>query len=136
MGHPGRSFGAAFAALTLLCAAPLLGACAANSYAGIPFAAGAAAPELQGLAMRAQAGDKQAQLELGIRYEEGRGVPVDLRRAERLYRMAASDSGGTMYVYSPPVGQNGRGQVVPINSGPRQIGLAEARRRLENLVHD
>jgi hypothetical protein len=123
----------ATAALVLLCAPPLLAGCAANSYAGIPFAVGAADPELQGLAMRAQAGDKQAQLELGIRFQEGRAVPVDLRRAERLYALAASDSGGTMYIYSPPVGSNGRGQVIPVNSGPRQRGLSEARRRWTRL---
>jgi hypothetical protein len=129
-----RAVGAALlAALMLLCASPLLTACTANSYAGIPFSVGAADPDLQGLAMRAQAGDKHAQLELGVRYEEGRGVPIDLRRAERLYLMAASDSGGTTYVYSPPVGRNGRGQVIPVDTGPRQHGLPEARVRLDEL---
>jgi TPR repeat protein len=70
------------------CAAALLCACAvSNTYAGIPLAAGAADAELQSLARRAQAGDKQARLELGVRYEEGRGVVRDLERAERLYLM-------------------------------------------------
>ena len=128
-----RRLRAAAAALLLLGVPLLASGCAASAYAGIPFAAGAADPELQWLAQRAQAGDKQAQLELGIRYEEGRGVPVDLARARRLYRLAAADSGGTMYVYSPPVGRHGRGGVIPIRSGPPQPGLVEARERLERL---
>ena len=109
-----------------------LQACAApSSYMGISLVAGAADPELQQLAYRAQAGDKQAQLELGIRFEEGRGVPVDAKRAMGLYRMAASDSGGTMWVYTPPVGNETKGRVMPINTGPRLPGLEEASRRLE-----
>jgi TPR repeat protein len=117
----------------LLASAALLGlaGCAAAAFAGISLAPGAADPALQQLARRAQSGDKQAQLELGIAYEEGRGVPVDLARAERLYRMAASDSGGTIYVYTPPVGRHGQGRVVPVSRGVGQPGLAEAKARLE-----
>jgi hypothetical protein len=100
---------------------------------GISFASGAADPELQALARRAQSGDKQAQLELGIRYEEGRGLPVDLERAERLYRTAGADSGGTTYVYSPPVGQRGRGEVAELLREPRAPGLSEAEQRLARL---
>jgi hypothetical protein len=76
-------------AFTLACA-PLLAACSTRAYAGISFAPGAAEPDLQSLARQARSGDKQAQLQLGIRYEEGRGVPVDLARAERLYFQAAT----------------------------------------------
>lgn len=135
-GRPNRSLRTTVAAFTLLCTASLIAGCAASSYAGIPFAAGTADPELQTLAMRAQAGGKHAQLELGIRYEEGRGVPINLRRAERLYRMAASEDRGPIYVYSPPVGSNGRGQIVPVNTGSRQAGLDAARIRLRRLLHD
>lgn len=39
-----------------------------------------------------------------VRYEEGRGLPIDLLRAERLYSLAAADSGGAMWVYVPSVG--------------------------------
>jgi hypothetical protein len=87
----------------------------------------------QALARRAQSGDKQAQLELGIREEEGRGVPMDSELAERLYRMAATDSGGTAYVYLPPVGKHGRGRVAAISRGSARWGLADARVRLERL---
>ncbi|WP_162806791.1 SEL1-like repeat protein [Sphingosinicella terrae] len=104
-----------------------------NSFAGISFASGAADSELQGLAMRAQAGDKHAQLELGIRYEQGRGVPVNLARAEHLYRLAASDSSGSGLVYLPPVG-TARGQVVPVRTGQSSRGLDEARERLDRII--
>lgn len=129
-----RSLRGLVAALVLLCAPLVLSACASSSYMGIPFASGAADAELQTLARRAQAGDKQAQLELGIRYEEGRGVPVDLARAERLYRMAASDSGGTTYVYSPPLRTGDPARVIRVDQRPSATGLAEARNRLWALA--
>jgi len=79
-------------AASLAIAAPLgLAACFNSSYAGIPFAKDAADPELQSLARLARSGDKHAQLKLGIRYEEGRGVPVDLERARDLYFDAATN---------------------------------------------
>jgi hypothetical protein len=123
----------AFAAL----ASCALAACAAgSSYMGIPLAtAMAAGPDaaLRNLAARAQSGDKHAQLELGIRFEEGRGVPRDLAKAERLYRLAATDSGGTMWIYSPPVKEGASGRVIPVERGPLQPGLEEASRRLAAL---
>jgi hypothetical protein len=97
---------------------------------GISFAPGAVASNLQDLAWRAQAGDKQAQLDLGIAYEEGFGVPVDLKRAEGLYRMASLDSGGTIYVYQPPVRKGGRSGMVPVDTGPIVKGLGAAKVRL------
>lgn len=83
------------------------------------------------LARSAWAGNKQAQLELGIRFEEGRGVTQDPGRARKLYAKAARDSGGTIWVYTPPVGNGTKGRVIPVNTGPKQSGLAEAKRRLE-----
>lgn len=50
----------AAAALVLLCGAALAGGCSANSYAGIPLAAGAADSELQAPARRAQVCDRTA----------------------------------------------------------------------------
>ncbi|HEX9933253.1 MAG TPA: SEL1-like repeat protein [Allosphingosinicella sp.] len=118
----------------LLAAAVLLAAgCAGNSFQGISLAPGAAKPELQSLATRARGGDKHAQLELGIRFEEGHGVPMDWDRAERLYRMAATRSGGTTMIYVPPVRRGGAGHVMPVSNGPVVPGLAEARLRLEAL---
>src|SRR5690349_18970327 len=93
-----------------------VGACSSgSSYMSIPLADPAwAAPgtEVRELAQRAQAGDKQAQLDLGIAFEEGRGVPRDLGKARRLYRLAAADSGGRTWVYSPPVRTGERGRVI------------------------
>jgi hypothetical protein len=112
-----------------------LGACAApTSYVGISFAPGAAAGDLQELARQALAGDKQAQLDLGIAYEEGRGIAVDLKRAEELYRLAAVDGGGVIWIYSPPVGNGTSGRVVPIDRGKVRGGLMAARSRLDRLL--
>ena len=115
-----------------------LGSCASPShYMGIDLVSASTAAseqtELQQLARRAQAGDKQAQLELGARFEEGRGVPVDLDKARKLYAAAASDSGGTIWVYSPPVGNGTKGRVIPVNTGAKQVGLAEAKKLLARL---
>jgi hypothetical protein len=87
--------------------------------------------ELQALAQRAHAGDKQAQLDLGIAYEEARGVGVDRRKARSLYRLASADTGGTTWVYVPSTGEAGR--VTPVNLGVRQSGLREAKERFIKL---
>ena len=105
----------------------------ATSYQGISLRAGEGDPAVRALASRAASGDKWAQLELGIRFEEGRGVPMDWRRAARLYRMAAAQSGGTTMIYVPPVRRGGTGSVMPMSLGPVVPGLAEARARLEAL---
>ncbi|MEO1046352.1 MAG: hypothetical protein AAFX04_12995 [Pseudomonadota bacterium] len=88
---------------------------------------------LPDLARAAMGGDKWAQLELGIRFEEGIGVARDVKKARSLYAKAATDSGGTIWVYSPPVGNGTRGQVIPVDTGPKRYGLAAAKRRLKNL---
>jgi hypothetical protein len=103
-----------------------LPACASQSYFGIPLAADTADAELQSLANRARAGDKHAQLELGIRFEEGAGVPVDLGKAIKLYRYAASDTGGARTIFVP----NGAGvAATTVKSGPLVPGLPAARLR-------
>lgn len=134
IANPRQRLRGATVALLLFCAPLVLGGCAANarSYAGIPFAAGSADAGLQSLALRARAGDKHAQLELGIRFEEGRGVPVRRTLARRLYRLAARDSGGMVWTHSPSV-RGVPGTPIQVDLGPRQAGLAEARRRLERL---
>jgi len=118
--------------LALLSAAALLtSSCASSQYMGLSLIPGEAPTDLQNLAARAHAGDKQAQLDLGIRFEEGRGVPRDRRKAIRLYEQAAADSGGTTWVYSPPVGKEASGRAVPISGQPKSAGLVEAKRRLD-----
>jgi hypothetical protein len=111
----------------LLC----LPACS-NSYAGISLSAGEADPALQSLARRARAGDEHAQLDLGARYEDGDGVPRDLRRAEQLYRRASSPRSATQHIHSPAVGKHGQDRVV-VSTGLPKPGLEEARVRLKGL---
>lgn len=119
-------------ALSLAIGAIALGGCATSSYAGVPLSPGAADADLQQLAYRARAGDKHAQLELGKRYEEGRGLHRHLGRAIRLYRLASTPSGGQVWIYSPPV-LGSPGTVVPFYLGPREPGLIEAATRLTAL---
>ncbi len=119
--------------LPMLATALLLNACASRIYMGVPLTEGPGDPELRYLAERAAAGDKQAQLNLGIRYEEGRGVPVDLARAESLYRLAASDDPKQNWVYTPPVGNGTSGRVVAVDRAAAKLGLLEARQRLQQL---
>lgn len=109
-------------------------ACATSSYMGISMIPGEASPEVQGLAQRARAGNKQAQFDLGIKFEEGNGVPQDEARAIRLYKQAARDSGGAQWVYVPSPGNGAPARVMPVDTGPRQAGLEEAKRRLGNLL--
>lgn len=112
----------------------LLSTCASSNYFGIPFGVGQADPELQRLASRARVGNKRAQLELGIMFEEGRGVARDVGKAKSLYRQAASDSGGKIWVYAPSLRDGTGGKVVPIDRPPHTAGLPEARIRLERLT--
>lgn len=124
----------AWAALVVPAIALALSACAASThYMGIDIASESVLWDIRSLAQRAQAGDKHAQLELGIAFELGRGVPRDLKAARSLYKQAANDSGGVIWVYSPPVGSGTRGQVIPIDTGVRRAGLEEAKRRLEEM---
>jgi hypothetical protein len=112
-------------------AMPLAACAAPASYMGVSFTPGAADPHIQTLARNARAGDKHAQLALGIAYEEGRGVGANPKRARKLYRAAATDSGGTIYVYVPATRKGGRGYVMPVDMGPRVAGLAEASHQLD-----
>lgn len=128
-----KTNGTSRALSVILAAALMTGGCAGDRYMGVSLKPGGADPTVQALAARAQAGDKQAQLDLGIRFEEGAGVARNLTAAKKLYRQAASDSGGTIWVYTPPVGNGTSGRVVPVKSGAKQYGLADARRRLKAL---
>jgi hypothetical protein len=125
-GVPSRSRKGLFAALALLVLMPVPAACAADRYMGISLEPGGN-PEVQALARRARSGDQQAQFELARLFEEGRGFPHDLRRAERLYLLASLDRGGTRYAYSPPQQGDRRGGTVPVSQGPRVRGIPEAR---------
>jgi hypothetical protein len=119
----------------LLAAALLLSGCASQQYMGVSLKPGGADPAVQALAARASTGDKQAQLDLGIRFEEGRGAQRNIIKAKSLYRMAASLTGGPVWVYLPPPGPGLSGRVVQMGEQPVRAGLVEARRRLE-MLHD
>lgn len=86
------------------------------------------------LAQAAQSGNKRAQLELGMRFEEGvAGVEQDWERAAQLYQQAgrATPARHGMRVSQSEAGVGGgvsRGVV-----SPRIPGLPEARERLEAL---
>jgi hypothetical protein len=105
-------------------------------YMGISLQPGAAEPALQALAARARAGDKQAQLELGIRFEEGSGISRDLLQARALYAAAAKDSGGTRWIYTPPVASSAPSVQPYGGQDPKIAGKAEAKRRLARLSHE
>jgi hypothetical protein len=102
-------------AAVLACALLLLFGFGA-SHAGSRSTAGEANPELRSLERRAQAGDKQAQLELGIRYEEGRDVPRDPEKAGRLYRRNLS--GTRFQTQSVPSGGGVRPENTAIGEPP------------------
>jgi|TARA_R100000501_G_scaffold17919_1_gene34799 hypothetical protein len=112
-----------------------LTSCGSTTYPGIDLSgrpASEEAFEIQQLALRAELGDKGAQLELGQRYETGDGVLCDVKVARRLYEQAATNSGGRQQVYSPPVGDV-PGQMMVVDIGREQNGLPEAQARLKAL---
>ncbi|HEY0626204.1 MAG TPA: SEL1-like repeat protein [Allosphingosinicella sp.] len=131
-----RKYG--LASLTLMLVPLSLSACAPDrlpglrklySLPGISLEPGAADPQLQDLVRRVHRQDKYAQLELGIRYEEGRGVPVNLKLAEQLYGLAAMNTRGSYFA------PGSKGAAAPpqffVQAGGK--GLPEAKRRLEAL---
>ena len=121
-------------ALAIVCASGALAACTAGSdlYEGIAIAADDAGDELGALARRAAGGDKRAQLALGIRFETGDGVPVDWKRAERLYQMAAVTSGDGRAVYYSGIRPKSEGKILRRFEAPR-YGLPAAKARLDAL---
>ncbi len=121
--------------LTATAMACLLGACTSNpdSFQGITLGAEQADNPLRALARRAAAGDKRAQLALGVRFETGDGIPVDLDRAERLYRMAAITSGDEQTVYYPGIRPKSQGKILPRWFHMPRYGLPAAQARLDAL---
>jgi sporulation protein YlmC with PRC-barrel domain len=115
----------------LLAVALLLSGCASHSYMGVSLKPGGADPAVQALAARASIGDKQAQLDLGIRFEEGAGVARDLDTAKKLYHQAASDSGGSRLLLVPS--SSGLTTSV-VGMGPKIAGNAAAQARLQQLT--
>jgi hypothetical protein len=119
--------------LILLSFSSLSGCSTPRNYMGIDISARAPVNSIIELARRAQAGDKQAQFELGMAYEEGQLLPRNLRRAVALYRLAAAGSSGRHWIYSPPSGAGQVGRVVAVDVGQRQSGLVAAQARLTEM---
>ena len=109
---------------------PAIGAATDTSIGNTDFALTDASTDA--LQCHAARGDKAAQLELGIRYDEGRGVAADPARAASLYAAAAAFTSGLMFIYTPPVGAS-PGRTLPYRTGPDQNSLPEAMYRLALL---
>jgi len=123
---------AALPSITIIAAAAALAGCAHGRVCGAigqPYSSASLAQ----LECSASTGDRFAQLELGIRYEEGAGVARNLDRAERLYARAARTERRQRYVYSPPVGRERHGRLITLGTESGSPGLSEARDRLRAL---
>ena len=101
---------------------------------GVSLKPGGADPAVQALAARASIGDKQAQLDLGIRFLNGQGMTADKRRACDLFRLSASDSGGPLWIYTPSPGGGAPARVLPVQTATPTAGLASARVWLERCA--
>ena len=118
------------AAVRLVLALAVSACATPRRYMGLDLAT-ADAP-LRATALAARGGDKAAQFRLARWLETGAGIAPDRDRACQLYRLAAASSGGTMYIYSPPVRRGGAGRVIPV-SIPVNPGLPEAAERAAEI---
>ena len=106
--------------------------CASDTYHGIYVGPGSGQTEWQRFAIRARAGDREAQYQLGVHiledYGAGRATIDDLKVAERLLRDVMTDRGGTTaYIYSPVIPGRDGGGVMAFYQGPHVEGIAAAR---------
>jgi hypothetical protein len=136
LDKPRRVTGRRARAVSLAASLALTASCAAapSSYMGIDLAAPPAtaeAAEIQDLAKRARKGDKQAQTDLGIRFEEGRGVEQDFDRALELYTLATTGRDGRYTIFVPT---NGAVRAETVSTGEVEVN-AEAQKRLSRLVN-
>jgi TPR repeat protein len=98
-------------------------------------------PEIDALRARAEAGDAEAQFNLGTVYADGEGVPQDDAEAARWFRLAA-DQGhanaqtnlGIMYRYGVGVPQD-RAEAVRWFRLAADQGLGEAQNNLGHVRH-
>jgi hypothetical protein len=86
---------------------------------------------LSNLATHASLGHRHSLLELGVRFENGRGVRRDFDKAEELYLAAGRENSGTIHIWVPGVG-DAPGSVQRFNK-PFDPGLPEAFERLRAL---
>lgn len=83
----------------------------------------------------ADSGDQVSQYLMGFGYEHGIGVEPDAELALRYYKRAASPRSNRTYVYSPAVGSESHGRVIPVTAGPDVPGLGAAQKATERLEH-
>ena len=114
----------------LLAAALLLSGCASQQYMSVSLKPGGADPAVQALAARASTGDKQAQYELG-RWFEVSADPNGLKKAIKLYQIAATPRGGSRMMYTP--GPSGVTTSV-VSMGPEIEGNELAQTRLRQVT--
>ena len=119
------------AALVAICAIASL-AVAGCAHQRLDIDRSALTPALSDLYERAKLGDRSAQYHLALAFANGLGTPQDCKIARALMQQAAAAKGGRIWVYSPPVGNGTSGRVIPIDRGPVQHGLPEAKAALGN----
>ncbi len=129
-----KTNGTSRALSVILAVALMTSGCASHSYMGVSLKSGGADPTVQALAARAQAGDRQAQLDLGIRFLNGQGMTADERRACDLFRLSASDTKGQLWVYTPSPGGGAPARVLSVQNRTPSAGLPAARAWLERCA--
>ena len=92
-------------------------------------------------AWAAEQGDATAQLNLGLMYFNGRGVPKDVVEAARLFRLAAEQGNvtaqfqlGVMYALGQGVPKDDVQAYAWVNIGAAQIGDEEIGKALEVIA--
>ena len=81
----------------------------------------------------AASGNQFSQYLTGFAYEYGVGTVPDRTKAIKAYKQAAARRSNQIYVYSPAVGKETSGRVIPVSTGPATPGLPEAKAALERL---
>ena len=121
--------------VTVLVSVALLSTgCATRSYMGISLVPGQAPTELQRTAALARFGDKMAQYELGLRFEEGRDVPVDYQAARLLFSQAATSRPNLTQLYIPDNSRKYGGYTSAVDNKLPQPGIPQAVEHLKRLT--
>jgi TPR repeat protein len=110
---------------------PLMSCSAHSGRDLVPGEAGRVAA-VDALSKRSASGDRGAQYELAVRFEEGRGVPVDTRRAIALYTLFLT-AGETRLIYLPSAGGQSKSSVLPVQDVQFLRHSKDAQRRLARL---
>lgn len=97
------------------------------------------APDVKALEKKAAAGDAEAQIALGLAYDQGKGVEQDRRKAAEWYGKAAAQGSaeaqfnlGTMYDYGVGVKKD-PAKAVELFAKAAEQGMADAQFNLANM---